>query len=90
MTVDDRTRLQLHRKLEDVLGPEEAATLMAHLPPVTWNDVATKEDLRVLGAELRFELRAELATQMNRQTWRLMTVMVGWSGILTGVIAIFN
>ncbi len=43
MPVDDRTRLNLHRTLEAVLGPEEANTLMAHLPPVTWNDIATTD-----------------------------------------------
>ena len=56
MAVDDRTRLNLHRKLESVLGPEEADTLMAHLPPTTWQDIATKDDLRVLGAEIRAEI----------------------------------
>ena len=39
MTVDDRIRLNLHRKLEAVLGQDDADTLVAHLPPVTWNDV---------------------------------------------------
>ena len=61
MAVDDRTRLNLHRKLESVVGPEEADTLMAHLPPTTWQDIATKDDLRVLGAELRTEFRVGLA-----------------------------
>ncbi|HUF96489.1 MAG TPA: hypothetical protein VMM60_00070 [Ilumatobacter sp.] len=68
MPVDDRTRLNLHRKLEAVLGNEEADTLMAHLPPVTWNEVATKDDLRAEAvglhgeiAELRGEMRAEFA-----------------------------
>ncbi len=61
MAVDDRTRLNLHRKLQAVLGPEEADTLMAHLPPVTWHDVATKDDLRVLAAEIRLELRTEIS-----------------------------
>lgn len=41
MTVDDRSRLNLHRKLDEVLGPDDADTLMAHLPPVTWSEVAT-------------------------------------------------
>ena len=41
MSVDDRTRLNLHRRLEETLGHEEADTLMAHLPPVTWDEVAT-------------------------------------------------
>lgn len=61
MPVDDRTRLNLHRKLDSVLGPEEADTLMAHLPPVTWNEVATKDDLRTLEGKidgLRVEMEA--------------------------------
>ncbi len=45
MAVDERSRHQLHTKLEQILGPEEASTLMAHLPPVGWADVATKRDL---------------------------------------------
>lgn len=61
MPVDDQTRMKLHRKLEAVLGAEEANTLMAHLPPVTWHDVATKDDLRALESVLRSDLRAEFA-----------------------------
>jgi hypothetical protein len=67
MPVDDRTRLNLHRKLEAVLGAEEASTLMAHLPPVTWNDVATKNDLDTLGTTLRGDMHvgfADLRTEI--------------------------
>ena len=53
MTVDDRTRLNPHRKLEAVLGQQEADTLMSHLPPVTWHDVATKDDVRACEVALR-------------------------------------
>jgi hypothetical protein len=56
MPVDDRSRINLHRRLETVLGPEEADTVMAHLPPVTWNEVATKDDLRSLEAATRRDL----------------------------------
>jgi len=31
--------------LEELLGPDPAAILMEHLPPVGWGDVATKRDL---------------------------------------------
>ena len=70
MTVNDRSRLDLHRRLEAVLGTEEAATLMAHLPPVTWQDVATKDDLRVLTAELRVAI-AELRTELRAEIGEL-------------------
>jgi hypothetical protein len=55
MAIDERARHELHRKLEEVLGSEEAATLMSHLPPVGWADVATKHDLAQL--EERMSLR---------------------------------
>ena len=55
MVVDERSRHQLYRKLEEVLGPDEATTLIEHLPPVGWADVATRHDLA--GLEQRMELR---------------------------------
>ena len=45
MAITDETRHHLYQRLEEVLGPEEAATLMQHLPPVGWADVATKHDV---------------------------------------------
>lgn len=67
MTVDDRTRLNLHRKLDEVLGPDEADTLMAHLPPVTWSDVATKDDLRAVEDVLTARIDGAIARAMERQ-----------------------
>ncbi len=55
MAVDERSRHELYRRLEEVLGPEAATTLIEHLPPVGWADVATKHDLT--GLEQRIELR---------------------------------
>ena len=100
MPVDDRTRLNLHRKLDAVLGREEADTLMAHLPPVTWNDVATKEDVRteitvlrsemhVGFAELRTEmagLRTEIADAMTRQIRWMVTFAAAWSSLLIAAV----
>ena len=45
MAIDERSRHEPHQRLDDVLGPDAAGTLMAHLPPVGWSEVATKTDL---------------------------------------------
>lgn len=58
MAISERARHDLHARLEAVLGADEAATLMEHLPPTTWADVATKRDLDVLGRELELKIEA--------------------------------
>lgn len=55
MAITDADRHQLHERLDAVLGREEAAVLMEHLPPVGWADIATKRDLDHLEASLRGE-----------------------------------
>jgi hypothetical protein len=56
MTVDERSRHELYLRLEEVLGPDPANTMMEHLPPVGWADVATKQDLEGLRAATRQDL----------------------------------
>jgi hypothetical protein len=56
MAIDERSRHILFLKLEEVLGSEEAATLMEHLPPVGWADVATKRDLDQFAAVTKRDL----------------------------------
>jgi hypothetical protein len=60
MSIDEQSRHQLYRRLEEILGPGPAATLMEHLPPVGWADVATKRDLDALEARLEGKLDREL------------------------------
>ena len=100
MPVDDRTRLNLHRKLEAVLGRQEADTLMPHLPPVTWHDVATKDDVRAsevavrahvdvvverLGMELRSEMQ-QLRTEFVEATNRQIKWLVTFAAAWTSLL----
>jgi hypothetical protein len=57
MALDERSRHELFLRLEEVLGPRQAETLMEMMPPVGWADVATKRDLDAL--EQRMDLRFE-------------------------------
>jgi hypothetical protein len=42
----------MYARLEAVLGEEDAAMPMEHLPPVGWADVATKQDLVMVRSDL--------------------------------------
>jgi len=59
MAITEQSRHALHQRLDETLGPEEATTLMEHLPPVGWADVATKTDL----AHLEERLKGHIALQ---------------------------
>ncbi len=67
MLIDERSRHDLYLKLEELLGKPEADTLMAHLPPTTFAELAARRDLDHLADRLRLEsadLRTELKTEM--------------------------
>jgi DNA-binding transcriptional MerR regulator len=70
MAVDERSRLELHRRLEEVLGGGPAMTLMEHLPPGGGPSVATRSDVELLGE--RLGLRVDrLEERMDRLEERM-------------------
>ncbi len=76
MQIDERERHALHSRLVDVLGEHEASTLMDHLPPVGWADVATKRDLDHLATTLRGDIEREigdLRTELHQEIGGLRT-----------------
>ena len=76
MTVDDRTRMELHRRLTEVLGDQEADTLMAHLPPVTWQNVATTDSVDSTRVVLATQIDA-LRSDVDRQITELRSDLNG-------------
>lgn len=94
MTNNDRTRLNLYQKLDQILGTEEANTLMEHLPPVTWNEVVTKRDLAESTGALRSEIEAsgsQLRLEFHTAMAELRTeAQVGFANIRTEMISGFN
>jgi hypothetical protein len=78
MSITDRQRLKLLRTLETVIGPEDAGTLMDHLPPVTWANVATVDHVSSVGHQTATALRGEmqvLSTQLRSEMNQLGTEM---------------
>jgi len=76
MTVDDHTRMELHRRLTEVLGDQEADTLMAHLPPVTWQNVATTDSVDSTRVVLATQIHA-LRSDVDRHVTELRSDLEG-------------
>ncbi len=70
MPVSEKERAALYKQLTQNLGPKPAETLMEYLPPKTWDELATKEDVRLMAKELRAEmtqLRGELRAELQSE-----------------------
>jgi hypothetical protein len=77
MTVDERARHQLFVRLEEVIGPDEATTLMEHLPPGGYTELATKQDLE----NLKNELLAKIGQGTRTIVFALVAVVVSISSV---------
>jgi hypothetical protein len=90
MSIDERTRHEMYSGLEEKLGASVADALMAHLPPVGWADVATKQDLAHLGERLdgmnrRFaHLEARIADVHRLMLW-LFTTQLAVVGVMIAI-----
>jgi hypothetical protein len=85
MSVDERSRHQLYQRLQEVLGAEEATTLMEHLPPGGVIRIATKDDLESLKLELLAEIhqvRADIHRNARTLTLSFVTIMAILNGIV--------
>ncbi len=59
MAFTEQNKRRLHARLCEVIGTEEADILMEQLPPITWTDFVTKQNLE----ELRNSLKRDLEEQ---------------------------
>jgi hypothetical protein len=102
MAVDERRRHEMYLAFEALVGGEVAATMMEHLPPVGWADVATKHDVErevaILRADMgkefagvRSELhdvRAEIARSSQRMLmWTVGLIVPGFLALFTAIVA---
>lgn len=67
MSSGEADRLTLHQTLRGLMPENVADILMAHLPPVGWSNVATKDDINLLRMEMnqRFTLVDEKFKQVD-------------------------
>lgn len=90
MSASEPARLALYNRLGEVIGPENAETLMSSLPLQPAAELATKADIarleeRIdsLANELR-EVRGQIATQYRT----FLTLTIGSLVALTGIFSI--
>lgn len=67
MTITESRRFVLHRALRDQFGASVADTLMEHLPPTGWGDVARQSDIESLRVNLKNEINVLVTEKMNSQ-----------------------
>ncbi len=98
MATTEETRNDLYQGLTEALGKQRANTLMEHLPPRGWADVATKQDLQLLRNELQTEIgelraemrvgfadvRTELHRTLRTHTLAMMATTTALIGLLGG------
>jgi hypothetical protein len=80
MATTEHARHRLYQRLNELIGSDEADTLMELLPPTGWADVATKHDLahqtEVLNARFdRLDEKIDVHAQLAEA--RLMTEIAG-------------
>lgn len=81
MTISERERLGLFDQLKTHLGTTHAGTMMELLPPTSWDELATKDDLALTRSELRTEMgevrteMAELKTELRTEIAEVRTEM---------------
>jgi hypothetical protein len=74
MAITEESRHRMYQRLEELLGKDEATTLMEHLPPVGWADIATKRDLDHLATSMDLKLD-HLATSMDLKLENMANIL---------------
>jgi len=83
MALDEKTRLDLRNKFEELIGPRLADATMEAMPPLDYDQLATKTDVTNLGTELRAEM-TELRSDLRRESVELRGDVARIEGTLRG------
>jgi hypothetical protein len=87
MAVDD-VRIRARQRLEELIGVDEAAYVVADRPPGGWDALVTKEYLELELKALRHEVLGTLEREMRAQTWRLATALLATVTVMTAILRV--
>ncbi len=79
MALTHAQRTSMFNTLAEVMGQDDAETLMQHLPPSGWDNVATKDDLRAGFAETNAAIAAGLAQAAVERTEIIKAMTEGFA-----------
>ena len=77
MATTQAQRASLFNTLAEMMGQQEAETLVEQLPPTGWDTMATKDDVRVLGATITAALSEGLAQAAKERAELQATMATG-------------
>ena len=83
--ITEAQRFEMHTCLRGLMGEEVANTMMEHLPPSGWSDVARKSDLELVKMEI-----AHVGKELSGLKTILLVVgplIAGGFGVLYALIA---
>jgi hypothetical protein len=98
----EQNKRRLHARLCEVIGTEEADILMEQLPPFTWTDFVTKQNLEQSRHSLemstmkvqhsvetlKFELTATMERGFRNQSWKMFTAIMSSQLVTVGLLGL--
>ena len=79
MATTQAQRATLYNTLAEMMGQQEAETLVEQLPPTGWDTMATKDDVTVLGATITAALTEGLAQAAKERAEIVKTMADGFA-----------
>ncbi len=86
MTFTQAQRTDMHQVLREKLSVTAADTLLEHLPPQGWSDVATKTDILLLKTDLEL-FKSDLVLLEHRLNANITKAIASQNKWMTGILA---
>lgn len=87
MTISEAQRFEMHLGLRNLLGDEVANSLMEHLPPSGWSDVARTGDIDRIDARIN-RLEAEMREGFKSVRTSMRFIIGSMLTVAAGIVAL--
>lgn len=87
MTISEAQRFEMHLGLRNILGDEVANSLMEHLPPSGWSDVARTGDIDRIDARIN-RLEAEMREGFKSVRTSMRFIIGSMLTVAAGIVAL--